>query len=708
MGGPHVPGPGRAPPGWARLGLARLGLARLGLARLGFASMRDTVYAVVLLLVLGALAWVWTRLRWARGAERQLERERAMLALAYEQLSLAKTAAEARAAQFNATLAGMSDGLMVVDRDFRLLLWNDRFADVTGVPASILAPGLPLEAMLRAQAAAGEFGPVDIEAEVARRLSLARGHRDYGVVERTRPNGRTIELRRNALPDGGFVTLYTDVTARRRAEAAAREASRARVAATEEKAHFVTTVSHELRTPLNALLDALSLLEAETLSEHQQSLAAAARAAGQALLGLVRDVLELAQMEAGRLVLRPAPFSPRALLAEVAALFGPAAAAKGISVVTVADATVPEEAVADAARLRQVLINLVGNAVKFCGPGRIELRMHQAMGMTGPSLRVRVLDPGPPIPEAQAARLFRPFARLESGREKEGSGLGLAICERLVRLMGGRIGLAREGESNAFWFGIPLAAAPAREPAGPLAPRPRRLAVLVVEDVAVARMVTATRLRRAGHRVATVESAEAALRELASAPFDLVLTDLNLPGMNGAELAARIREAGGTLAAIPVVALTAGISAEDAAEVRRAGVRRVLTKPIDAAALERAMAAAVAPPAGEGAVLGADFATLASALGAEAMAARVGEALGRIRGGLPALLAAADGVIELQADALAAEAASLGLAALEAALRLVAATARTGADARPAARLLPEAIGRSEAAAKVSLRERAA
>jgi signal transduction histidine kinase len=439
--------------------LARLGLARLGLARLGFASMRDTVYAVVLLLVLGALAWVWTRLRWARGAERQLERERAMLALAYEQLSLAKTAAEARAAQFNATLAGMSDGLMVVDRDFRLLLWNDRFADVTGVPASILAPGLPLEAMLRAQAAAGEFGPVDIEAEVARRLSLARGHRDYGVVERTRPNGRTIELRRNALPDGGFVTLYTDVTARRRAEAAAREASRARVAATEEKAHFVTTVSHELRTPLNALLDALSLLEAETLSEHQQSLAAAARAAGQALLGLVRDVLELAQMEAGRLVLRPAPFSPRALLAEVAALFGPAAAAKGISVVTVADATVPEEAVADAARLRQVLINLVGNAVKFCGPGRIELRMHQAMGMTGPSLRVRVLDPGPPIPEAQAARLFRPFARLESGREKEGSAGGREQRVLVRHSAGGGTGARAGGPAGAE-------AAPARGAGG--------------------------------------------------------------------------------------------------------------------------------------------------------------------------------------------------------------------------------------------------
>ncbi len=679
--------------------------------------MRDAAGAVASLLALAAVVWLALRLRGARLTERLLERERAMLALAYEQLSKAKTVAEARAMQFDATLAGMSDGLMVVDADLRLVLWNERFTDVTGVPAAILAPRLPLEAMIRAQAAAGEFGPVDIEAEVARRMVLARAHRDYGVTERTRPNGRTIELRRNALPDGGFVTLYTDITARRRAEAAAREAARARVAATEEKAHFVTTVSHELRTPLNALLDALSLLEAETLSERQQSLAATARAAGQALLGLVRDVLELAQMEAGRLVLRPAPFGPRALLAEVAALFGPAVAARGVSIITVADPSVPEEAVADAARLRQVLINLVGNAVKFCGPGRIELRMHLTTGLTGPSLRVRVLDPGPPIPEAQAARLFRPFARLEAGREKEGSGLGLAICERLVRLMGGRIGLAREGEGNAFWFGIPLAAAPAREPAGKLAPRPRRLAVLVVEDIAVARMVTATRLRRAGHHVVTVDSAEAALRELATAPFDLVLTDLNLPGMNGAALAARMREMDGILAAVPVLALTAGISAEDASQARRTGIRSVLTKPVDAAALGRAMALALAPPAPRTEVLGPDFATLAASLGQEAMAARAGETLARIRASLPALLGISGmttstvmtaAAAAVEAEAMAAEAASLGFDALEALLRRIAATTRAGADTRALARTVQEMITRTEAATEDALRERAA
>ncbi len=674
--------------------------------------MRDTVAALVALAGLVAVAWLALRLRRARVMERLLERERTMLAIAYEQLAEAKSSAEARAMQFDATLAGMSDGLMVVDSELKLVLWNARFSDVTGVAASILAPGLPLEAMLRAQAAAGEFGAVDIEAEVARRVALVRAHRDYGVTERTRPNGRTIELRRNALPDGGFVTLYSDVTARRRAEAAAREAARARVAATEEKAHFVTTVSHELRTPLNALLDALSLLEAESLSSRQQNLAATARAAGQALLGLVRDVLELAQMEAGRLVLRPAPFSPRALLAEVAALFGPAAAMKGVSFACVVDPSVPEEVVADASRLRQVLINLAGNAVKFCGPGRIELRMHQAMGLTGPSLRVRVLDPGPPIPEAQASRLFRPFARLEAGREKEGSGLGLAICERLVRLMSGRIGLARDGESNAFWFAIPLAAAPSREPAAPLAPRLRRLAVLVVEDVAVARMVTATRLRRAGHRVVTVDSAEAALREVMAAPFDLVLTDLNLPGMDGVALTSRMREAGGTVAAVPVLALTAGISAEDAARARRAGLRAVLTKPVEPVALERAMAAAVAPPTTGGMVLGEDFATLAATLGEDAMAARAAAALASIRAGLAELLAtqgasAGDTAAGL-ADNLAAEASSLGFAALDAALRRIAALARAGLETRQAARDLPETIAATEAATQEALRERAA
>lgn len=668
----------------------------------------DPATLPVLLAVLAVLAWLAWRLRRAAAMERSLGRERAMLAAAYEQLSLAKSAAEARAIQFNATLAGMSDGLMMVDADLRLVVWNDRFADITGVPAAMLKPGMTLEAMIRRQAEMGEFGEVEIDAEVARRMALAHAHRDFGTIERTRPNGRTIELRRNALPGGGFVTIYADVTARRRAEAAAREAGRARVAATEEKAHFVTTVSHELRTPLNALLDALALLEAEALSGRQQDLAATARAAGQALLGLVRDVLELAQMEAGRLVLRPAPFNPRALLAEVATLFGPAAAARGISVVPLADATVPEEAVADAARLRQVLINLVGNAVKFCAPGRIELRAQLAAGLSGPTLRLRVVDSGPPIPEAEAARLFRPFARLEAGREKEGSGLGLAICEKLVRLMGGRIGLTREGERNAFWFAIPLAASSAREPPRAVALRARALRVLLVEDVAVARMVTATRLRRGGHHVVTVDSAEAALRDVAAMPFDLVLTDLNLPGIGGAELATRMRGLSPAVAAIPVLALTAGIAAETAAEARRAGVRAVLTKPVEAAVLELAMSAAVGPPPAGAAVLGEDFASLATAMGSEAMAARAGEALARIRAGLPQLFAAHGDAVAAHGETLASEASSLGFAALEGLLRGIVATARAGGDARPDARRLADAITEAETAARSALHERAA
>ncbi|MDE2333787.1 MAG: PAS-domain containing protein [Rhodospirillales bacterium] len=668
--------------------------------------MIEILEAAASLAGFSAFAWLALRLWRARLAEKLLARERSMLAEAYERLSQAKAAAEARAMQFDATLAGMSDGLMVVDRELRLVLWNERFPDVTGVPASVLAPGLPLETMLRAQAAAGEFGPVDIEAEVARRMTLAQAHRDYGVTERTRPNGRTIELRRNALPDGGLVTLYTDVTARRRAEATAREAARARVAATEEKAHFVTTVSHELRTPLNALLDALSLLEAETLSVRQHSLATAARAAGQALLGLVGDVLELAQMEAGRLVLRPTSFAPRALLAEVVALFGPATAARGVSIIARTDAAVPQEVVADSARLRQVLINLVGNAAKFCNPGRIELRAHQTVGPAGPSLKLTVLDPGPPIPPTQAARLFRPFARLDAGRDKEGSGLGLAICERLVRLMGGGIGVSREGESNVFWFTVPLVAAPSKEPAGWPPPRPRRLRVLVVEDVAVARLVTATRLRRAGHHVVAVESAESGLRVLAGAPFDLVLTDLNLPGMDGAALAARMRAAGGTTAAVPVLALTAGVSPEDAAQARRAGVRAVLIKPLEPEALEQAMAAALAPPRVGLSLLGADFPPLAAAMGLETIAARAGETLARIKASLPALPAEASAAS--LADGMAAEAASLGFTALEMALRRHAIATRSGTRVPPAPPRLADVLTQTEAAVGEALRRRTA
>ena len=207
-------------------------------------------------------------LREARAARRRTEalgKEHADLAASNAELAAAKTRADAKTAQLEATLAGMTDGVAMVDASHCLMEWNDLFPEISGVPAEVLRVGASMEEMVRAQAEAGEFGPVDVEAEVARRMRCCAAAGWSETNERARPDGRIIELRRNHLPDGGMVTLYTDITARKQVETALRAARAAAEEASAAKARFVAIVSHEIRTPLNALLNSLQLLaEGET------------------------------------------------------------------------------------------------------------------------------------------------------------------------------------------------------------------------------------------------------------------------------------------------------------------------------------------------------------------------------------------------------------------------------------------------------------
>ena len=241
----------------------------------------------------------------ARRREQALAHDRAVLAAANTQLELAKASADAKSAQLEATLVGMTDGVAMVDGSMRLVEWNPRYPGLAGISSSILRVGLPIEELLRAQAEAGEFGDVDIEAEVARRAALLSSGSYAATTERTRPDGKVIELRRNRLPDGGFVTLYTDITARKQTETTLRQAGAVAEAATRAMSRFVAIVSHEIRTPLNALLSSLTLLADSNLAPTQQALVDMSRQSGDALMALVNDVLEMSKMEAGQLMLRP-------------------------------------------------------------------------------------------------------------------------------------------------------------------------------------------------------------------------------------------------------------------------------------------------------------------------------------------------------------------------------------------------------------------
>ena len=551
------------------------------------------LFAIGVTVLVALMAFLLVReVRSSRGRELRLDQDRSVLEDAYRALGMAKASAEAKTAQLQATLSGMSDGVMMLDADLCLVQWNDRFPACTGVPAALLRVGVPMADLLRGQAASGEFGPVDVEEEVRRRLSGLMIARNPGqpttiMSERIRPDGSTLELRRSALPGGGFVTLYTDITARKRTEEAQRAARRLAEEAAEQKSRFVAIVSHEIRTPLNAVVNSLALLDQSGLSTSQRRLADTARQAGDALMELVHDILELSKMEAGQLQVRPTVFELRPVLDGVQEMFRAPAGDRGIRLRVEMTPEVPEQMRADAGRLRQVLMNFVSNAAKFSQPGIVELRANTAMMAGQRALMLSVSDQGPRIPESDAAQLFQPFSRLDNARQSgaPGTGLGLAICERLTRLMGGQIGLdTASSGGNRFWIAVPLeAAAPiARPVTAPviILPRRRRAAVLLVEDIPANHLVTSTILRREGHRVDIAESGAEAIRLAASRPYDLIFMDLMMPGMNGYEATRRIRALPPPSASIPIVALTANTASEDRDRCLAAGMNDMIGKPV--------------------------------------------------------------------------------------------------------------------------------
>ncbi len=552
----------------------------------------------LLLLLIGVI--LLRQVRHARRREDALAEDRAVLAASYAQLEVARARADAKSEQLEATLAGMTDGVAMVDAHLCLVEWNARFPEVAGIPSDILRVGQPMEEILRAQARAGQFGPLsDIEAEVERRIARLRTGR-FGTSQRQRPDGRTLELRRNRLPDGGFVTLYADITEHKRAEAALKEARLSAEAANAAKSRFVAIVSHEIRTPLNALLNTLRLLADSGLPESQQPLLTMARQSGDALSSLINDILDMSRMEAGQLTLRPSLFDLRGLLAGSLDMFQGQAAERGITLNLSVGPTVPVEMFTDPGRLRQVLLNLLSNAVKFAVPGEVRLQVdstrHAATGLA--VLRLSVKDRGPIIPEELRDRLFRAFSRLErpEGDEAAGTGLGLAICQHIVSLMNGEIGcatwIAPDGvPGNEFWLEVPLAALPAQPEHRPtrigateletLPPRKApRTRILLVEDVPANQIVTATLLRREGHMVDIAGSGEAAVRAAAASPYDLIFMDIFMPGMSGPEATQRIRALPGPTRGVPIIALTGSVSGDDEDTFRLAGMNGVLAKPV--------------------------------------------------------------------------------------------------------------------------------
>ena len=457
----------------------------------------------------------------------------------------------------------MGQGIMMIAANRTVAVCNQRTVEMLGLPPALGTPGTPFADILAYQWSIGEFKhtPEEVQEFVRAGGILDQPH----VYERRRPDGRMMEVRSVPMPDGGIVRTYTDITERKLAEervAQAREqAEQARALAEEAsraKTDFLARMSHEIRTPMNGIIGMTAILLGSRLSEEQRECAVAVRESADALLAVIDDILDISKLEAGRLELETVDFDLVDLIERAVGLFTPQAREKAIALSIVIHQTARLGFRGDPTRLRQVVLNLVGNAIKFTDAGgvTVEVMSQQAGGQqTGGEplerLRVEVTDTGPGIPESVRPRLFEPFTQADSSisRRFGGTGLGLAICRQLVELMGGTIGMMpTSGRGTCFFFEVPLAHASAPVlTSRSLAEKLRDLRVLLVDGTDIHRSVLHSELAGLGMEITAACDSAQAIVELEQGwrrghPFDLAMIELDQPELGGDALVRRIRD----------------------------------------------------------------------------------------------------------------------------------------------------------------------
>ena len=545
------------------------------------------------------------------------EREEA-LASAKDAAEKARDDVERTREVMQTVLDNMSDGVTLWDKDFRWQFSNRFSAQMWGYKSNTLRPGVSGFDMIRELAQQGEFGVTDdVErtvTEVTRRILKPGGAR----YEQPTASGKFIEFNFRPLSDGGVLGLYRDITtlkSREEALAHAKEAAEsARDAAEKERAEaeaanqskstFLATMSHEIRTPMNGVLGMIDVLQRQGLDGPQRRTVSTIRDSAQSLLRIIDDVLDFSKIEAGRLELEETAFSLSGLIDGVASTFRQQAIIKGLALDVEIDAGSDDALVGDPTRVRQVLFNLLGNAIKFTERGRITLHAGtQPLGHGMTKVSIAVSDTGIGLSEEQRARLFQPFAQADSSTTRRfgGTGLGLSIVRRLAQLMKGDITVeSQQGAGSTFTVSLTLMAAPADSPLNTTlrdTSRPSRSAsarrskssarILIADDHPVNREVLVRQLELLGIASDTVNDGIEALEAWAAAEgrYAAVLADIHMPRMDGRELTRQIRvveaKRGTSGARTPIIAVTANAMKGEDERCLAAGMDAYLAKPVN-------------------------------------------------------------------------------------------------------------------------------
>jgi signal transduction histidine kinase/ActR/RegA family two-component response regulator len=521
-----------------------------------------------------------------------------------EALARAEQQAREAEARLRAAIDAIPEGVVFLDAEGRYVLWNQRYAEIYHRSADLFRPGAKLIDTLRVGVERGDYpDAIGREeawlAERAARLTNPQQRHEQRVSD-----GRWLMIEERRTSDGGLIGLRVDITDMK-AQAAALETAVIRAeAASRAKNDFLANMSHEIRTPLNGILGLAEVLSRTHLDVSQRSMLKTMVASADALNQLLSDLLDFNRLEAGKIEIASEPFELGEAVSEAAALFAFQARAKGLDFeVRVAD-DARRVVLGDAARIKQILTNLLSNALKFTQSGRVTLTV--ARGALDDRCYFEVRDTGVGFEPRDAERLFDRFEQADGSitRKFGGTGLGLAICRQLAGLMGGMISAAGQpGVGAVFTLVVPLRAAETADETLPQRPaiaaaQPGALRVLVADDNPTNRMVAELILATVGASVTTVENGRQAVEATAASPFDVVLMDLQMPEMDGltAIRAIRAREAHEGAARTPIVVLSANVMRDHVEASAAAGADGHIGKPFRA---EDLIAAVVGAANGE-------------------------------------------------------------------------------------------------------------